>query len=121
LEMSKGKSIMVRQIEYNQFNGLKNRNKQWSSEHYTKTIFSNFPFCTIWSPLWCLLITLLFFSDYGLGIFRSLGWYLQITPLVSSDHSSGIFWLPLCYLLITPDTNGVIRRYQRRNQKIPKR
>jgi hypothetical protein len=26
-----------------------------------------------------------FFSDYGLGIFRSLGWYLQITPLVSSD------------------------------------
>ena len=28
LEMSKGKSIMVRQIEYNQFNGLKKRNKQ---------------------------------------------------------------------------------------------
>jgi hypothetical protein len=37
LEMSKGKSIMVRQIEYKQFSGLKNRNKQWSSEHYTKS------------------------------------------------------------------------------------
>ena len=37
LEMSKGKSIMVKQIEYIQFNGLKNRNKQWSSEHYTKS------------------------------------------------------------------------------------
>ena len=28
LEMSKGKSIMVKQIEYIQFNGLKKRNKQ---------------------------------------------------------------------------------------------
>ena len=60
------------------------------SPDYTFDIF-NFSFCTLWSPLWCLLINFLFFSDYALDIFRSLRLYLLITPLVSSDYDFGIF------------------------------
>jgi hypothetical protein len=53
----------------------------------TPSIFFNFSFCTLWSPLWYLLITSLVF--------------FLITPLVSLDHFVCIFWLPLWYLLIT--------------------